>query len=787
MTPRIAYLRQQSLQALNTLSHERAVLITQYYQQPETARLSVPIQRAGAFAYIFGNKHLYLDPLELIVGERGPAPKACPSYPEICVHSLQDLDILHNREKISFKVSEETRRAYKEVIIPFWQGRSQRDKMMAALPSDWHNAYEAGIFTEFQEQRAPGHTVCGDKIYQKGMQDLIAEIDAQLASLDPAQDPQAGEKRQELKAMRVAAQAMIDYGERYAVALEALASTETDGLQRAQLLAQAQICRKVPRHAPESLHEALQHYWFIHLGVITELNPWDAFNPGRLDQHLYPFYQQDLASGRINKEQARELLQAFWVKFNNHPAPPKTGVTAQESNTYTDFCNINLGGLKPDGTDGVNEMSFLLLDVIEEMRLLQPSSNIQLSAHNPDAFLHRTLRILKTGFGQPSIFNADAVCRELLRQGKSLEDARKGGTSGCVETGAFGKEAYILTGYFNLPKILEITLHNGIDPRTGRQIGPATGSAESLQSMEALMQTYTRQIQHFIDIKMQGNHIIESLYMQRLPVPFLSLLIDDCIAKGKDYNCGGARYNSNYIQGVGIASITDCLAALNYQVFEHKTLSLNAFLQALSENFVGHEDLRYQLVYKTPKYGNDDDIADDFARQVFEIYYQAIEGRPSPRGATYHINLLPTTCHIYFGSLTGALPDGRKAGEPLSEGISPVQGADTQSPVAVIQSAAKLDHLRTGGTLLNQKFSPSFFETPESIEKLGQLIRTYFRLQGHHIQFNVVSAQTLRQAQKQPEKYKDLIVRVAGYSDYFNDLIVPLQDEIIRRTEHESV
>ncbi len=784
ITNRVQQLRQQSLEAINTLSHERAVLVTQFYSDPKNQALPVPVKRAACFNYILSNKSICINPMELIVGERGPAPKACPSYPEVCVHSLEDLEILDSRNKVSFKVSAETREAYEKIIIPFWKGNSNRDRMMAELPEEWHLAYEAGIFTEFQEQRAPGHTVCGDKIYQKGMLDIMADIDQSIASLDFEKDTLALDKRDELRGMRIAAQALIDFSLRHAEALDKLAQAEKNTNRKKELEQMAQVCRNIPAHAPETLHEALQYYWFVHLGVITEVNPWDSFNPGRLDQHLFPFYSEDIAQGRLTKEEARELLHCFWIKFNNHPAPPKTGVTAQESNTYTDFCNINLGGVKPDGSDGVNEMTYLLLDVIEEMRLLQPSSNIQVSKKNPDQFIHRTLNILKTGFGQPSIFNADAVCQELLRQGKSLIDARKGGTSGCVESGAFGNEAYILTGYFNLPKILEITLHNGTDPRSGKQIGLTTGDAAGFSSIEELIDAFTLQVNHFSGIKIRGNNLIERLFMRNIPVPFLSLVIDDCITNGTDYMGGGARYNSNYIQGVGLGSLTDCFSALEYHVFDHKNISMSGFLDALNKNFEDYEEFRYQLVYKTPKYGNDDDYADRFTRCIFEIYYNTMEGHMSPRGAVSHINLLPTTCHIYFGSVIGALPDGRKAGDALSEGISPVQGADTNSPVAVIHSAAKIDHLRTGGTLLNQKFTPSFFESPESIGKLCKLVRSYFQLDGHHIQFNVVSVDTLKDAKKHPERYRDLIVRVAGYSDYFNDLIEPLQDEIIKRTEH---
>ncbi|MGD9978317.1 MAG: pyruvate formate lyase family protein, partial [Bacteroidales bacterium] len=477
----------------------------------------------------------------------------------------------------------------------------------------------------------------------------------------------------------------------------------------------------------------------------------------------------------------------FWVKFNNHPSPPKMGVTAQESNTYTDFSLINLGGVKEDGSDAVNDLTYIILDVIEEMRLLQPSSMVQISKKNPDRFVRRAVKIAKTGFGQPSFFNADAIVMQLLSQGKALVDARNGGASGCVETGAFGTEAYILTGYFNLNKVLEITLNDGIDPMSGKEIGLKTGSPETFKSFDDLYSAFERQLNYFIDIKIEGNMVIEKLWADFMPAPFLSILTDDCIANGKDYNAGGTRYNTSYIQGVGLGSVTDNFTAIRRFIYDEHRLGLSELLRALKLNFKGYEQLRHDAIYESPKWGNNDDYADGHAVMVFNSFYRAVNGRPNYRGGAFRINLLPTTSHVYFGSKIGAMPDGRLAEEPLSEGISPVQGADKKGPTAVIQSAAKIDHIKTGGTLLNQKFSPSFFNGDESVDKLVSLIRSYFKLDGHHIQFNVVNAGTLRDAQKHPEKYRDLIVRVAGYSDYFNDLGESLQNEIIRRTEHGDI
>ncbi|MBN1317873.1 MAG: glycyl radical protein [Anaerolineales bacterium] len=785
-TDRVAKLRKESMTAIPCISAERAKLVTDYNRN-EYRPLSIPVQRAMVFKTIMENKAICINSGELIVGERGPAPKATPTYPEICCHSIQDLEVLDSREKVSFKVGSDVRRVYQDEIIPFWSGKTMRERIFDRMTDEWKSAYQAGIFTEFMEQRAPGHTVLDDKIYHKGMLDMQREIRASLERLDFLNDPGAAYKQQQLEAMSITADALIRFAERHAEKALELAREEADPTRRVELERIAAICSHVPAHAPRNFWEALQMYWFVHLGIITELNPWDAISPGRLDQHLITFYRQGLTEGTLTREGAEELLQCLWIKFNNHPAPSKVGVTAEESSTYTDFANINNGGLTPDGADGVNEVTYLILDVIEEMRLVQPSSNIQLSKKNPDRFLSRAARIIRTGFGQPSIFNADVVVQELVRQGKSIKDARCGGTSGCVETGAFGKENYNLTGYFNLPKILEITLNDGIDPASSRRIGVKTGDPTRFKSFDELWGAYVRQMTHFVDIKVRGSNVIERLYADYLPVPFLSLFIDDCIATGVDYHNGGARYNTSYIQGVGLGTITDAITAIKYHIYEHGTWSMDSLLQALKSNFEGYETIRQVLINKTPKYGNDLEYPDTVMQQIFDAYYEAVHGRPNTKGGRYEINMLPTTVHIYFGSVTGALPDGRKAREPLSEGVSPVQGADRNGPTAVVKSVSKMDHIRTGGTLLNQKFTPQLLADDTGISKLVQLVRTFFKLDGHHIQFNVVDATTLVAAQREPEKYRDLIVRVAGYSDYFCDLSEALQNEIIERTEHQTL
>jgi formate C-acetyltransferase len=783
---RIERLRQRSLNTHPSVSIERALLLTEFYRE-NIGKYAQPVLRAKAFEYLCANKTIFIGDDELIVGERGPVPKATPTYPEITCHSVEDLSILDSRPMTSYSISAQDIDRYEREVIPFWQGRSLRDRIFELLPEEWHQAFLAGIFTEFMEQRAPGHTVGDGKIFRRGMLDVMAEIETAMGALDFTSDSEAFAKRDQLEAMAIAAHATIRFAERHAEMAAEIAAVETDPKRRSELERISEVCRRVPARAPRDFWEALQAYWFVHLGVITELNGWDAYNPGHLDQHLEPFYEKDIESGGLDREAAKELLECLWVKFNNHPAPPKVGVTAQESGTYTDFANINLGGVCRDGTDAVNEVSYLLLEVIDEMHLLQPSNNIQLSRKNPDRFLRAALEVVRKGYGFPSLFNSDAVVEELVRQGKTLEDAREGGTSGCVETGAFGKEAYILTGYFNLPKMLELALHDGVDPRTGAQLGPKSGDPRGFSSFDDIFEAWHAQLRHFIDIKYRGNLVFERMFADWAQAPFLSVLTDDCVAKGRDYNAGGARYNTSYIQGVGIGSLTDSFSVLKHHVFDGGPLRMEDLIDAVDSDFEGHEVLRQRLLNKTPRYGNDDDRADELMVRSFGAFHDAVEGRPNLRGGEYHINMLPTTCHVYFGAVMGAMPDGRRAGLPLSEGISPVQGADRQGPTAVFKSAAKMDHLSTGGTLLNMKFSPRLLEGSIGLDMLASLVRAYFSMDSHHVQFNVVTAKTLRAAQADPDSHRDLIVRVAGYSDYFCDVSRELQDEIIERTEHDTL
>lgn len=807
MTERINMLREQSVNAEPSLTIERALIETEFYKKND-GRYSIPVMRAKNFYNLCAKKKIYIGDNELIVGERGPKPKAVPTFPELNCHSVEDFKVLRSREIQHYSISDREIEKYKNEVIPYWKGRTQRDRIFNHVPESWKSLYEAGVFTEFMEQRAPGHTALDGKMYHMGMNDFKAKIAAQLAKLDFLNDPEATDKQDELNAMSISCNALILFGHRHAAEArkqiakieKALAGgpafkvtpfsgeTQEDAYRRRikELQDIAEVCTRVPEEAPRTFREAVQMYWFCHLGTILELNGWDAMNPGHFDQHLAPFYEKEIAAGTLTREQAKEYISCFWIKVNNHPAPPKVGITAKESGTYNDFTNINIGGVKRDGTSGESEVSYILLEVLGELHILQPGCSVHVSEKTSDDLLKAACKVIRLGYGYPSLFNPDTYVKELVRQGKSLEDAREGGCSGCIEVGAFGKEAYLLTGYLNVPKLFELALNNGVDPVTGKQISIATGDSREFRTFEDLYAAFLKQLEYVVLEKIKVNNYIDRMFAEYAPATFLSVLIDDCIAKGKDYYNCGPRYNTNYIQCTGLGTVTDAMSSVKKHVFEEGRYTMDQMLKMLKADFKGYEFDRQWIVNHTPFFGNDDDYADSIAVRVYDDLFKAIEGRPNIKGSCYHMNMLSTTCHIYFGKVLGASADGRHATLPISDGTSPSHGADTHGPTAVVKSLGKLDQSLSGGTLLNQRLIPQILKKEEDLNKLGQLIRAYFGLGGHHIQFNIVDTATLRDAQKHPEQYRDLMVRVAGYSDYFNDLCADYQEEIIARTENAA-
>ncbi len=752
-TERTKKLRELSVASQPAVSLERALLETEFYEK-YYGTVETPVLRALNFKNLMENRKLYIGEDELIIGEKSEGPQVVPTFPELCCHTVEDMTVMNDRKYISFKVKEEDKKLQQDKIIPYWEKRSVRHKILEAMTQEWKDCYAAGMFTEFMEQRAPGHTVADGKIYEKGFLDFKNEIEEEVERLDFINDPDAYDKKAQLTGMAISCDAIIIYGQRYAKYARELASKETNPKRIEELLWIAYICTIVPAHKPETFAQALQMYWFVHVGITTELNTWDSFSPGRLDQYIYPFYKKEKEEGTIDYHKARELLECFWIKFNNQPAPPKVGITLKESGTYTDFANINTGGINPyTGEDGVNEISYMILDTMDEMKLLQPSSNVQISVKTPVEFLKRAVEISRKGWGQPAFYNTEELIQELLNAGKTLEDARFGGASGCVETGCHGREAYVLTGYLNVPKVLELTLNNGFDKYTGKQIGIQTGNPEAFKTYEELYNAFVEQLNYIVNIKIEGNNVIEKIFAKHMPSTFMSVLTDGCKERGRDYNAGGSKYNTRYIQIVGIATITDCLSSIKYNVFDEKRINMLELQNALNENFKGYDSIKNLVLNHTPKYGNDDDYADDIMVDIFTKVRDLIRGRNTVCGGIYQIDMLPTTCHVYFGSVMGASPNGRLAGKPVSDGISPEKGADINGPTAVLKSCSKMDHTSTGGTLLNQKFVPSSIAGEEGLKNVSSLIRSYFELMGHHIQFNVIDKKVLLDAQKHPEEY----------------------------------
>lgn len=785
MNDRIKRLHQLSLDTPTTLSIERALIETDFYRENE-GKWPIAVLRAKNFYEICKKKTIYIGDDELIVGERGPVPKAVPTFPELTCHSVDDLHVLDTRELQPYHISQADIDRYERDVIPYWQGKTQRERIFGHVSKEWEEAYHSGVFTEFMEQRAGGHTAMDGKMYHRGLLDCKRMIEENIQNLDYIHDPEATDKQQELEAMAISCDAAILFAERHAQLAEKMAAECEDAQRKAELLKIADVCHHVPAYAPRDMWEAIQMYWFVHLGTVTELNGWDCMNPGHIDQHLWPFYQKGIEDGTMTREKAKELISCFWIKFNNQPAPPKVGITALESGTYNDFTNINIGGIDRDGNDATNELSYIMLEVQEELHELQPGLSIHISKVTPDDFLIAGCKVIRQGFGYPSVFNPDTYTKELVRQGKTQGDANEGGCSGCIEVGAFGKEAYILTGYLNTPKILEIMLGNGIDPNTGKRLGIETGDPRTFTTFEQFYDAWKRQMEYFVNLKLAVNNYIERMFSLYAPATFLSLFIDDCIAKGKDYYSGGARYNTTYIQCTGLGTITDCFTTIKKHVIEDKRFTIEQLMDAMKKNFEGEEKMRQYIINHTPFFGNDDEYADSIAVRVYNDLVNAIEGRPNTRGGKTYLNMLSTTCHNYFGSVCCATPNGRLAHFAISDGTSPAHGADTQGPTSVIKSLGKLDQTKSGGTLLNVRFVPNLMKREEDLRKLASLIRTYFSLGGHHIQFNIVDTATLLDAQKNPDNYKDLLVRVAGYSDYFNDMTEQLQNEIIARTENDE-
>jgi pyruvate formate-lyase/glycerol dehydratase family glycyl radical enzyme len=769
-------------QATPELFPFRAVSSTEAFR--DTQGQPIAARRAEMLTRICAQQPIQIQDGELIVGMKTRTVRGSPVYPEInCAWVERDLDVLGTRRDTPFYVSDETKKALREQVFPYWRGRQIGDRIDEVVPAHIWRADERGVIYNYFRSRTVAHINAGyDKVLTKGMRGIMTEVERSLSALD-FQAPGYLHKVQFLEAVAKSCQAAVDFAGRYAAEALRLAALEDDPLRQAELREIARICSKVPLEPAQTFSEALQSFWFTHLMLNLETSG-HAFGPGRFDQYLYPYYRQSIDSGELSQEAAQELMDLMWVKFDEITLAKDSG-ESQTSSSYPDFQNLNIGGLTREGRDATNELSFMALTSLERVLLPQPGLSAQISSKSPPKFLLRCAEVLKLGTGMPVMFNSDVMVLGMVNRGKTLSDARASSLNGCVASYCDGKDRMASTGYFNLAKCLELALNNGRDRITGEQLGPESGDPAGFTGFEQLLDAFKAQVAHFADLKVTYDNLVRDIYATYCPVTFTSAVIDDCIATATDWHAGGSHYKIATMSGVAVGTVADALAAIKKHVFEDEALSMGELVQALDEDWAGAETLRQRLINQTPQYGNDDEFADDLAVLTQDIFCTEVERHVDVQGAKYWVDLLPTTSHIALGEVTGATPDGRFGGQPLSEGVSPVQGHDKKGPTAVAQSVGKLDHARTNGTLLNVKINPQCLATDADLHKLAALIRGYFDQGGHHMQFNIIDRSILEEAMASPEKHRNLLVRVAGYSDYFTLLSPEIQQEIISRTEHE--
>lgn len=783
LSKRAQKLRDHLLDSEPTVSVERAVIATKAYRKYSSD--PVAIRRAKVFKEVVSKMEIVILPDEIIVGHQADGLRKVALFPEYsCDWLEEEIDLFEKRKSDRFLISEEAKSTLRE-ILPLWRGKTLKDRAEKLIPKEALDALEAKVIINPNDLRAGvGHVIVDYKrILAKGFNGILNDLRKKRKEIDLS-DPKDFEKYEFLKAAEISCEAAILFAQRHAKKAKELVRNEKDPKRIAELQRIAEVCEHVPANGARSFHEAIQSFWFTHLLMHIESNGF-AYSPGRFDQYMYPYLKRDLDQGKITKEEAQELLDLLWIKFNEL-LKIRDEFTSLQSGGHPMYQNLVVGGQNSEGIDVTNELSYMCMKAEANVRLPQPSFSIRYHANTPDEFLRHASELVRLGTGKPAMYNDIVIIPSLLNRGINIYDARDYGLVGCVEPSVPGKTyGGHGTSKLNLAKVLEITLNNGVDPITGHQLGPKTGEVSSMKTFDELMEAYRKQIQHFVRLMVISEHAITKVQADMAPVPLVSVLVDDCIEKGRDFLAGGARYNFVSPEGIGVATTADSLAAIKKLVFEERKLTFVQLLEALKNNFEGYEIVRQMLLNRAPKYGNDDDYVDLIAREVGVIYCHEVEKYKTLRGGTFSPGMYPATAHVPMGMAVGATPDGRKAGAPLNDGVSPSQGRDTQGPTASMRSVAKLDHfLVSNGTLLNMKFNPNNLQDNRSLRKFEQLIRTYFTLGGMHVQFNAVCAETLRDAQRNPEKHRDLLVRVAGYSAFFTALDKSIQDEIISRTEH---
>lgn len=783
-----AYERGQRLKdrVINTKQYiciQRARIITKVYKENEGD--NIYSLRSKAFNRILREMSIYILDDELIVGHQAEKQRSAPIFPEFAVQWIKDeIDVFETRAQDKFIVTKEVKNEFLEEVYPYWKGKTFYDRIRAELTEEIAlQRFDANVFsTGVHEDGGLGHILLDfEAVIKNGLKGIKEQIKSQLENLDISK-PENIRKRHFYNACISMCDSAVIFAKRYAALAREMADIEKDGRRKTELLQIAENCENVPENPARSFYEALQSLWFMQL-LIQIYDNGVSITPGRFDQYIYPYYANDVKNGKITKKQAQEILEALWVKFTE-PIKIYRAADAASHAGYPMGQNLVVGGVGKDGNDMTNDLTYRCLEAHCHMLLMQPNFSVRLHNKTPNQLMAKVAEAIKLGNGMPQIVNDELFIPALMNIGVPLKEARDYAPVGCVEVTPLNAWGRCNGGYFNLTKIVELALNNGVCMVTGKQVGPQTGDPKEFSTFEDVLAAYKKQMEYSVKINVTWNNVIDMIHEEKMPTPLTSIMVGDCIEKGKDVTSGGARYNWTGPLAIGIANTGNSLMAIKKAVFEDKKVKMSEMIEALKGNFEGYEELKQYLVNKVPKYGNDEPEVDSMVKLATDIYFDTLVGHTTYRGGPFVGALLPVSSYVAFGLVTGPTPDGRKLGEPLADGISPTYGTDVKGPTAVFKSVCTLEHLRCpNGMIFNQKFDPGPLSNHEGMKKFIDLIRTYVLLGGGHIQFNIVSADTLKEAQKDPQKHKGLVVRVAGYSAFFNELAKEVQDTIIARTE----
>lgn len=782
---RIQRLRDRVVNAELEISFERALIITDFYQKTES--MPAVIRRAKAFYEILDKMTLFILEDELIAGHQSEKHRSAPLFPEFAVDWVdREIESFPTRAQDKFKVSPEEIQTYRQKVVPYWRGKTFHDKMMQYMTEDVSLLrFDAGLFSVgLHEDGGLGHVLMNyDKALLKGYKGIKEEIQDCRSKLV---DWEGGsiEKKLFYDAAEIVCDAIVCFAHRYAALAEEMAAKEENGKRKKELLQIAANCKRVPEYPAETFYEALQSFWFIQVATQIYDNAV-SISPGRFDQYMYPFYERDILNGTLTKAQAQELLESMWIKFTE-PIKVYCAVDAAFHAGFPMGQNLCISGLRPDGTDGTNDLSYRLLEAHSHVLLMQPNFSARVHSASKPEYINRVLKAVRLGNGMPQIVNDNTYIPAMMNLGVPFDEARDYVPVGCVEISPRNAWTRANGGYFNLSKVVELTVHNGVCKITNKQVSIQTGDPTTFQTFDEFADAYRKQMKYCMSKLVKWDNIVDKVHAEFNPVPFTSILLDDCIEKGKDATAGGCRYNWTGPLGVGIANAGDSLYAIKKAVFEDKTFTMSELIHALDHNFAGFEYMHEYLVNRIPKYGNDNPEADEMVKLATDVYFDAMLGFETYRGGPFTPALLPVASYVAFGQATAALPDGHYKTDALADGVSPNYGMDKNGPTAVMKSVAAIDHIRCGdGVIFNQKISPTAVSSDTGMQKWADLVMGYIHLGGGHVQFNIVSADTLRDAQAHPEQYKGLVVRVAGYSAFFNELAPEIQESIIARTEQQ--